>query len=99
MPRSILSLDYVRVSYYSDTDPTALTVQMAFTDPGVDPVSGDWKSASWDPAVTASPYVARCLVGPSGAFTPTAKTYDVWVKVAGPSPTVPVDPCGAVTFV
>jgi len=98
MPRSVLSLDYVRVNYYSDTNPTALTVQVAFTSPGVDPASGDWKTASWDPAVTSSPYVARCLVGPSGAFAPLAQTYDVWVKVAGPSPTVPVDYAGTVTF-
>lgn len=61
------------------------TVQMAFTAPGVEPVSSDWKSAIW-----TFPGVAGILVGPGAGGLPLAPgDYDQWIKVTD-SPEVPV---------
>lgn len=99
---SALSLEYVRVRVSATNagaavDPTGDTVVMAFTAEGVAPVSGDWKTASWetDATTTTDSYYARCLVGPSGTVTLTAGAYDVWVKVTD-SPETPVMRAGNV---
>lgn len=99
---SVLDLEYVYVPVSvkksgSYINPTSDTVTMAFTAGGVDPVGGDWKSASWETDSTTTPptYSARCLVGPGGSFTPTAGTYEVWVKVTD-SPEIPVLRSGTV---
>lgn len=77
-------------------DPTTATVTMAFTAVGADaPAAGDsvWKTASWETDATGNPvvYYARCLTGPGGAIQLTARTdYEVWVKIAGIDPEVPI---------
>lgn len=95
---SASSIEYVRVPVSatasgSAVDPTADTVQMAFLATSAAPVSGDWKTASWETDATTTPdtYYARCLVG--SAITLTAGTYTVWVKVTD-SPETPVKRAG-----
>lgn len=97
---SALSLTYVRVAVRNRQsgvfiDPTGGAVQMAFPASGTDPVSGDWKTASWETDATLTPdaYYARCLVGPSGTVTLAAGTYDVWVKPTA-TPEIPVIKAG-----
>lgn len=102
---SAASLEYVRVrveaiqsgSFY---DPTADAVAMAFIGGNADPVSGDWKTASWDSDTTATPavYRAQCLVGPAGTVTLTAGVYAVWVKITD-SPEIPVKRAGQIKIV
>lgn len=92
---SVLDTDYVRQTVNakasgSAVDPSSLTVKMAFT--VADPVTGDWKTASWDTDTTTNPdtYAAQCLVGPSGTITLTAgNTYRIWIKITT-SPELPV---------
>lgn len=96
---SAASLEHVlvpiaAVSSGAALDPTGLTVSMAFLDGAPDtesPVSGDWKTASWETNTVPDPdqYLARCIVGPAGAITLAAGTWHVWVKVTG-SPETPV---------
>lgn len=90
----MLSTEYVKVPVSAresgaNVDPTATTVQMAFPAVDADPISGDWKSASWETDTTTDPdtYLARCLVG--SAVTLAVGVYDVWVKIAA-SPEVVV---------
>ena len=97
---SALSLEYVRVPVAAKqagavVNPTADTVTMAFSAAGVDPVAGDYKTASWETDATTTPstYYARCLVGPAGTVTLAAGTYEVWVKVTD-SPEIPVKRSG-----
>jgi len=97
---SALSLTYVRTAVRHrqaglTVDPTGNTVQMAFPAVGVDPVSGDWKTASWETDTTLTPdaYYARCLVGPGGTIALAAGTYGVWVKVTA-TPEIPVIKAG-----
>jgi hypothetical protein len=84
---SSLSKEYVRVSVHAKengvvVNPTTDVVQMAFT-AGIDPVGGDWKTASWETDATSEPdtYYARCLVGPGGTVTLAAGRYTVWLKL------------------
>lgn len=93
---SALTLEYVKVAVAatvngSAIDPTADAVQMAFPLAGVDPISGDWKTASWE--TVSGIYYARCLVGPAGTITLAANLYDVWVKVTD-TPETPVRKAG-----
>lgn len=93
---SSLSKEFVKVSVRVvkngvDIDPTADTVEMAFTT-GSEPQSGDWKAATWETA-EGPVYFARCLVGPGGTIQLTDGSYKVWVKVAD-SPEVPVRDVG-----
>lgn len=89
-----LSTEYVRtvIGTTPAVDPTADNVQMAFPVTGVDPVSGDWKSATWETDSSTSPptYYVRCLVGPGlgGVVTLTSGLYDVYVKVSDNPETV-----------
>lgn len=101
---SSASVEYVKAPVRlrqsgATVDPTGYTVQMAFIDdPDAVPVSGDWKTASWETDATTNPatYYARCLVG--SAATLTAGVYTLYVKVAG-SPEVPVLKSGLVRVV
>jgi hypothetical protein len=87
--QSALDLQYVRYSVTALingilADPTTNVVTFAFLPAGTDPQAGDWKVASWE-TVAGPPvsYVARCLVGPGGVFTPTrGASYQVWIKIA-----------------
>lgn len=73
------------------TDPTSAVVTMAFIADGATPVSGDFKTASWetDPTTNPDTYYARCLVGTGGAITLAVGVYRIWVKVTD-SPEAPV---------
>lgn len=96
---SAASVEYVRVPVSatasgSAVDPTADTVQMAFLATAAAPVSGDWKTASWETDANTTPdtYYARCLVGSAVTLT-AGTTYTVWVKVTD-SPETPVKRAG-----
>lgn len=94
--QSVLSLEPVGydvtalVGFGSSGNPTTDVVQFAFTAPGVDPVSGDWKAGSWQ-TVAGPPqvYVAYCWVGPGGTIALAKGVYDVWIKITD-APGVPV---------
>lgn len=98
MEQSSLSTEYVKVpvsvlvnGQYVDISSDA--VQMAFPVRGVDPITGDWKTAIWE-SVDSTTYAACCLVGPVGGTIQLAKgAYDVWVKVTD-SPEVPAKKAG-----
>jgi len=97
---SSLSKEYVRVRMSARNNgavvnPTADTVEMAFTLNDAEPTSPDWKSASWETDANTEPdtYYARCLVGPGGTVTLADGTYRVWVRVTD-SPEIPVKKCG-----
>ncbi len=86
MQQSVLSKQYVRVPVIVTVNgqpynPSADVVQMAFTAPGVKPVSGDWQVALWEIDATRGLYWAACLVGPGGTITLTVGSWDVWIKV------------------
>lgn len=92
---SALALGYVRAEVIvrdSGSVPNLSTdvVRMAFPAHDVAPVSGDWKTASWEVDATTTPsrYYARCLVGPSGTVVLVAGLYDKWVEVTH-SPELP----------
>lgn len=98
--QSVLSLEYVRVPVSARAsgaivNPTTDSVSMAFTALDVDPVAGDWKSATWETDATTSPitYYARCLVGPAGTIALAAGVWDVWVKVTD-APEIPAKKSG-----
>lgn len=101
-----VSTEYVQVpmaalSSGTPVDPTADTVTMAFLAGAGPPVSGDWKTASWDTDASTYPptYRAQCLVGPAGGtVTLTAGVWSVWVKVAD-SPETPVKHSGQIKVV
>lgn len=81
---STLSLQYVKVPVTATVNgvsinPTTDTVQLAFVAPGINPVSGDWKTASWE--TINGIFYARCLVGTGGAVALSAGQYQCWVRV------------------
>ncbi len=102
---SVLSLSYVKAQVRARqsgaaVDPTGYTVQAAFTAPGTDPVSGDWKSAGWETDAGPTPdiYYARCLVGPGGAVALTVGTYEMHLKITA-TPEIPVITAGPLKVV
>lgn len=103
--RPATSLAYVLVPIATkqsgvDVDPTSTTVEMAFTNEGTAPVSGDWKTGSWetDSSQFVPIYYARCLVGPAGTVTLTAQVWDCYVRITD-SPEIPVMPAGQIRIV
>ncbi len=100
---SVQSTEYVRIPVSARSsgvwvNPTSDVVAMALPYRGVAPVSGDWKTASWETDSTQSPatYYARLLVGPGGTAY-QAGTYDVYVKVTD-TPEIPVLLSGELVF-
>ena len=94
--QSSLSKEYVKVRISAREDgvvvnPTADTVEMAFTSAEAEPTSPDWKAAEWETNTSTDPdtYWARCLVGPGGTVALTDGTYRVWVRITD-SPEIPV---------
>lgn len=84
---SVLSTQYVKCQISASEagvtiDPTTGTLSFAFISEAVggSPVSGDWKSASWETGSDGA-YWGRCLVGPAGTVTLAAGSYDVWVRL------------------
>ncbi|TDD11857.1 hypothetical protein [Nonomuraea diastatica] len=69
-------------------------VEIAFTEPGVEPSEGDWHPAEWSGAKAAGAD-ARILVGPDGGVVLTDGAYQMWVRVDAP-PERPVLPSGLV---
>src|SRR5688572_17739715 len=73
------SKQYIYAPVTSATDPTSKPVTMAVKLRGTEPVSGDFKTASWEPSTTK----ARILIGPGspviGELAPGI--YRVWTKV------------------
>lgn len=91
---SSLSLEYVKIQVTAFKNaaaynPTSDSVSLAFTLNGVNPVTGDWATGSWETWSNPTRYFARCLVGPSGTKTLAVGEYSVWVKITD-SPEVPV---------
>lgn len=90
--QSSLSLQYVQAQVQATVqgapyDPTADSVQFAFTFPGVQPTA--WLAGSWGGTAPNGAFIAQCLVGPGGAVALTAARYDMWIKVTD-SPEIPV---------
>lgn len=86
--QSVLARKYIRVPVAareagSNVNVSADTVTMAFPVQDVQPVTGDWTTASWETDATTTPttYYARCLVGPSGTIALPVGVYDCWVSV------------------
>ena len=103
--RSVKSLEYVLVPIAVKesgnlVDPTADTVQMAFTNEGVDPLDTDWNAGSWetDSSQFQAVYYARCLVGPGGTITLTAQVWDTYVKIID-VPETPVLAAGQIRII
>lgn len=99
--RSVLTKEYVRVKVAASlpdgtvVNPTATTVRLAFTAPGVDPVTNDWQTTTtW--ATVGSSYYAQCLVGP-GAVVLVKGRYRVMVKVTD-NPEVPAIDAGTLSI-
>lgn len=94
--QSSIATKYVHADVFSDKDPTADAVSFAFTVPGTDPVTGDWKSAAWKTTWLNGRATARCLVGPTGGvITLTKATWAYWVRVTD-SPETPIELVGTI---
>lgn len=91
---SSLSTVYVQVPVYatiggSAYNPTNDVVQMAFTQNGANPGTGDWHTASWTSGPGAGSYLAQILVGPNGGQNLATGAWSTWVKVTD-NPEAPV---------
>jgi hypothetical protein len=95
---SVLSTEYVQVRVSTTLnglpyDVTDGTVEFAFVSNGESPTVGDWTTAEWE---TAGPdYYGRILVGPEGAVTLAAGSYESWIRVTIDPQTL-VEPTGSV---
>ncbi len=99
--QGVATLQYLRVAVKATVNgntaynPTSDTVQFGFQlETTYTPTQAPtvWYAGSWETVGSGSQvsYVARCLVGPGGTFTPTAETdYWFWVKITD-SPEIPV---------
>lgn len=68
-------------------DPTGSNVELAIVDVGAQPADNQWATGDWE---TAGPlYLARILIGPNGAITPTVGFHDLWVRITA-APELPV---------
>ena len=100
---SSLSTDYVQCPVTASEagtaiNPTTLVVALAFTTVGTPPVSGDWKTGSWDTAPSGG-YLAQLLVGPGAGGNVYAKgTYAAWVRITD-NPEIPVQQVGTLQIV
>jgi hypothetical protein len=95
------SLEYIRIPVSVTIagipyNPTADSVQMAFTSTMREPVFGDWNQGSWE-TTGAGSFYALCLIGPGGSVVLTAGTWFVWVKIAD-TPEIPVKAAGSITI-
>jgi hypothetical protein len=90
---SSLSTEYVLIPVQfidpvtgGQIDPTGDVIVMAFTQGSVDPVGGDWVSATWRSG--GPPYIAQTLVGPAGKVLAKGG-WKVWAKITS-NPELPV---------
>lgn len=80
----VLSKEYVKVPVTATeagmgVDLTTATVSMAFVGECAQPVTADWKTASWE---GTAPYLsAKALVGPGSPSVLAVGTYSVWVRI------------------
>lgn len=102
---SRLSTEYVSVPVQATQagapyNPINDIVQFAFLiNAGAAPQNTDWVNGSWDTMLNYNyPYVAKCLVGPSGVIALATGTYVIWVKITD-SPEVPVREAGTLQIV
>ena len=94
---SQLSTEYVLIPVQATKagvsyNPTGDTVQFAFMPtPTALPGVSDWVAGSWDTDTTnvIYPYIAKCLVGPSGVKTLGTGTYVIYLKITD-NPEIPV---------
>lgn len=105
LTRSASSTTYVRAKVKatesgSVVNPTADTVQMAFTTGGATPGASDWKAASWDTDSSTTPatYRAQCLIGSGGVVTLAVGLYTMWVRIQD-SPEDVQEPSGLLRIV
>lgn len=100
---SALSTEYIRVPVAGTKNGTAINptsdvIQFAFPVAGAAPISGDWKTGSWETVVdnlNVTHFYARCLIGPGGGavIALTAGRYDIWIKIFD-NPETPAINCG-----
>ena len=101
MGLSTLGMSHLSTQYYlipvaatkagASYNPTGDTVQFAFMPtPTQVPGGGDWVTGSWSTSAASVlyPYIAQCLIGPSGTTTLGIGNYVVYVKVTD-SPEIP----------
>lgn len=94
---SVLSREWV--PYFVRGANGGETVEIAFTAPGVNPVSGDWKAAEFAPgSATGKGAVARILLGPGGTVALAEGTYAAWVRITAPVE-LPVLPAGLIDVI
>jgi hypothetical protein len=101
--QNVSSLQYVRVqvtaivggntAYNPSSDAVSFGFAALGANPNIAPTT--WYAGSWetDAIGGVSSYIARCLVGPAGTYTPVRGNYLVWLKVTD-SPEIPVLPVG-----
>jgi hypothetical protein len=107
--RAAQSLEYIRVQVSATdedgeaVDPTSDPVALAFVPAGTPMdedtsfIAGTWEVNDTDASNRL--YYARLLVGPTGAYEPTAgAVMNVWVSITD-NPEAPKIRAGAVTFV
>ncbi len=73
-------------------NPTGDVVQFAFMSGATAvPANTDWVAGTWqtDTSSLLYPYLAQCLVGPSGTTTLGIGDYYIWLKIAD-NPEIPV---------
>lgn len=97
----VQSLEYLPVRVRSfklgaPYDPTNDVVKIALPVIDVDPVTGDWKSATWQ--TVDDEYYANLLVGPGGDVTLQRGDYDIFIKVTD-SPEIPVIRAGRLSII
>lgn len=80
-------------------DPSSDSVWIALPDLDQNPISGGWKSATWDTVVVDSDtlYYAKILVGPGGDIDLALGDYDILVKISA-SPETPIIRAGRLTI-
>ena len=95
---SVLSTEYVQVRVSTTLnglpyDVTDGTVEFAFKAGDERPEENDWITAEWE---TAGPdFYGRILVGPEGAVSLAAGSYESWIRVIIDPQTL-VEPTGSV---
>lgn len=86
------STQLVQMRITADVDPTATLVSMAVMPLGVEPEAAHFKTASWVPDQTSSPYRCQVLIGPGSTVGELDEgVYRLWAKVTA-IPEVPVLP-------
>lgn len=80
-------------------NPTGDNLAFAFlANPSASPQNTDWVAGSWDTANNALyPYLAQCLVGPTGTITLGTGSYTIWMKITD-NPEIPVLQAGTLTI-